>query len=264
MSNEAGINQRNIVRPESVSGRVDVFGYETSQRFHLGTAYRSSMSRLWRYAMVGAVAITRALMQQAASLAAVPFQKYSSVTQTGYAHAKGATGVLTVLVTTGALATGLDNVLADGLLMVTTGTNIGDVYNIVWSHQVDETHVQVLLDAPLRNAIAATDKVSMSPSSFYGTIVAPVTTLTAPPAGVPLIDVPIGGFYWAQRKGPCPMIVDTGDTLVVGGMAGVAGTSAVAGTAGNTTATAYAFPTYGRVLQIGAADEVALIDLNLE
>jgi hypothetical protein len=37
-----------------------------------------------------------------------------------------------------------------------------------------------------------------------------------------------------------------------------------AGTAGAATSTLYAFPVYGRVLQLGAADKYAIIDLMLE
>ncbi len=60
------------------------------------------------------------------------------------------------------------------------------------------------------------------------------------------------------------MIVDTGDTLVVGGKGGIPATDAVAGSVGNATATAYAFPFYGTVMSIGAAGETALINLELE
>jgi hypothetical protein len=149
-------------------------------------------------------------------------------------------------------------------MIVSTGTNINDVYFILASKHVDETHVDLLLDQPLRNAIVATDKVALAPSRWYGTLVMVATTASAAAAGVPLCDVTAGYYYWAQTKGPCPMTCDTGDVLVVGGLAGIASTNAVAGTVGAATATAFAFPIYGTVLQIGAGDESALIDLNLE
>ena len=124
--------------------------------------------------------------------------------------------------------------------------------------------MDLVLAEPLRNAIAATDKVTLIPSRQMATVVAIATTLTGPAAGVPLVDVTAAYYYWAQTKGPAPIIVDTADTLVVGGKAGVPATDAIAGTCGTTTATAYAFPIYGTVLWIGTAAEPALINLELE
>lgn len=254
---------RGIIRADSAPYQ-SIYEASTTQKFALGTRLELGDNRWFRYAYNGGVALARGLMTQGASTAAVPFLKYLSVTQTGYAHAAGAAGTLRVLVTTGALATGVENCLAEGQLIVTTGTNINDVYRILASKHYDETHVDVLLDQPLRNAIAATDKVAMHPSRWYGTLVMPTTTATAAAAGVPLCAVPINNYFWAQTKGPCPMTVDTGDTLVIGGLGGIPATNAVAGAVGAATATAYAFPVYGRVLQIGAADEGALIDLNID
>jgi len=70
--------------------------------------------------------------------------------------------------------------------------------------------------------------------------------------------VPIGKYFWAQVKGACPMYVDTGDTLVIG--EGVCNGGTVAGACG----IAITLKTHwGVAMTIGAAGEIACIDLDL-
>jgi hypothetical protein len=78
---------------------------------------------------------------------------------------------------------------------------------------------------------------------------------------VPLIGVTIAYYYWSQTVGPAPVIVDTGETIVVGQPVGLPATSAVPGACGvNVTITTR----WGRVMFVAAAAEAALIDLQLE
>jgi hypothetical protein len=244
--------------------RQGIYEQSATQNDHIGTKLVFPDGRVFRYAQCGAVAITRNLMQQGPDPAAAgspSSSKFLSITQTGYPQVAGDTDI-TVLVTTGSAVP--DNAFAGGFVQFTTGTN-KDTYRVLASKlDATDTELHLLLDSPIRNAIAATAKMTVTPPRWYKTIVTPVTTATEAAAGVPLIDVTISYYYWAQTKGPCPMTVDTGDTLVIGGMAGIPATNAVAGTCGNATATGYAFPVYGRVLAISAADETALIDLLLD
>jgi hypothetical protein len=55
------------------------------------------------------------------------------------------------------------------------------------------------------------------------------------------------------------MYVDTGDTLTIGEPVGSPGTNAVAGAVGGATTLE---GRYGKAMSIGAADEIALINLN--
>ncbi len=236
----------------------DTYATSATQNYQLGTIRETTDGRRFRYARAGAGAITRALMQETA----VADTKFIDITQTGHAQVVGATAI-TVLVTTGS-AVAL-NYFAGGKMLVTTGTNAGDIYDIVSSViESTDTKLDLVLATPLRNAIAATDKVTILPNRWQATVVMPVTTATAAAAGVPLVDVAATYFYWAQTRGPAPLIVDTGDTLVLGGKAGIPATNAVAGACGTATATAYAFPVYGTVRWIAAAGEPALINLELE
>ncbi len=236
----------------------DTFATSATQNYPLGTIRETTDGRRFRYARAGVGAITRALMQQTA----VADTKFIDITQTAHAQIVGATAI-TVLCTTGSAVAA--NYFAGGKLIVTTGTNLGDVYDIVSSVlESTDTLLDLVLKTPLRNAIAATDKITVLPNRWQATVVVPVTTATAGPAGVPLVDVAATYYYWAQTRGPAPLIVDTGDTLVLGGRAGIPATNAVAGACGNATATAYAFPTYGTVRWIAAAAEPAIVDLDLE
>lgn len=253
-----------IVRlaPEANAGGAgfaqDTFAVSATQLYPLGTVRDLPDGRKFRYSQAGASNITRGLMQQSSVLVS----NFSDITQTGHAQVAGATAI-TTLCTTGSASPA--NYFAGGYLLVTTGTNINDKYPIVSSTlEVTDTLMDLVLGEPLRNAIAATDKVTLVANRWKSTIVTPVTTATAAVAGVPPVDVTAANFYWAQTKGPASMTVDTGDTLVVGSKGGIPATDAVAGAVGVTTATAYAFPFYGTVMTIGAAGESALINLELE
>jgi len=236
----------------------DTYSISATQNYLLGTIRELADGRRFRYAKAGASNITRALMQQSAALDT----HFSDITQTGHAQVAAATSITTLCTTGSAVAA---NYFAGGRLIVTTGTNLGDSYPIISSAlESTDTLMDLVLGEPLRNAIAATDKVTLIPNRWFNTIVVPVTTATGAAAGVPLVDVTAAYFYWAQTKGPCPIIVDTGDTLVVGGKGGIPATNAVAGAVGTATATAYAFPFYGMVMSIGTAAEPALINLELE
>ena len=242
-----------------------IYTAEATKRFTIGTKYETWDGRVFRYAHNGGVALVQALMTQSA----VQSAKTVSIAQTGHAKAVGQTDV-TCLVTTGGIAATeswtYENALEGGWMICASVSPavLGDTYMIVASKMISETIINITLDRPIKNAIGATGEVTLMTSRFSYTIVVPVTTATAPPAGVPLVPVPINYYFWAQTKGPCPMIVDTGDTITVGAMGGIPATNAVAGAVGAATATLHAFPTYGRVLSVAAGDKVALIDLDLE
>jgi hypothetical protein len=129
---------------------------------------------------------------------------------------------------------------------------------------LSETVIQLELATPLRRAVVVTEHVVITPNRYFLSLVAIQTTLTGRAVGVPNVPLTAGNFGWLQTKGPCTMQIDSGDTVTIGALAGVAATNAIAGTAGAATATLFAFPIYGRVMQVGAADKYGVIDLMLE
>jgi len=242
------------------------FTADVTQRHAIGRLFETWDGRRFRYSKAGAVALVQSLMTQGP----VPSAKQIGQVQTGYGMSVGDKDNIRCLVTTGGIAGGeawtVENALAGGFLIChsVSPAVLGDYYMIVKSKMYDETHIDIWLDTPIRNAIGATGLITLMQSKFNSTVVAVKTTLTARAVGVPICPVPAGYYYWGQTKGPCPMIVDTGDTITVGAKVGVPATNAVAGTCGAATATLYAFPIYGTCLQVSTGDTTALIDLELE
>jgi hypothetical protein len=155
----------------------------------------------------------------------------------------------------------LNGQLADGWLVVNKVTGLGHAYaiaNNTWL--VGDTVMSVELYEPIRIATDATTEITMRKNLYEGVIVN-ATTPTGLATGVPNIAIPASYYGWIQRKGPCAMTVDNGDTLTIGCMCGGPATAAAAGMVGVCAVTE---PYYGQVITIGAADETALIDLQLE
>lgn len=222
--------------------------------YDLGTKLEARDGRLWRYAKAGAVQLSPGLMTQAPAIAA----ELINEVQTGYTTNIGDASI-TVLVTTSSGLTPAD--LAGGYLVVRDGAGEAHYYKIstaVWL--TSDTVLTITLDEPIIVATAATSEVTLVPNRYNGAIVAP-TTLTANCIGVPNLTVTANNYFWAQRRGPCAMVVDTGDTLVVGENAGYPATIAVAGAVGVPAVTD---DVWGRVITVGAAGETALVELKME
>jgi len=224
------------------------------QKHRLGEKYEDGLGRVWRYGHAGATALAPALMTSAEAPASGVFE----IVQTGYTTSIGDKNIV-VLATTGSGIT--NGQLADGWLIVNKVTGLGHAYAIVDNNWITgDTVMHLELHEPIRIATTATTEMTMRKNLYEGLIVN-ATTPTGLAAGVPNIEIPISYYGWVQRKGPCAMTVDTGDTLTIGCACGGPGTAAVAGTVGVFAATE---PYYGQVITIGAADETALIDLQLE
>jgi hypothetical protein len=235
---------------------------DATQRFVLGTKYETWDGRKFRYAKAGATALVQAYMNQSA----VQESKMVEIAQTAYAQAVGNTAI-TVLCTTGSAA-GEDD-FSGGYLVCNkvSPAVLGDIYGIVSSKlQTTDTKLDLVLDTPWRNAMLATGEISLTYSRWFKSVVTPTATSTSCVNGVALCPVPIGYYYWSQVKGPCPLIVDTGDTVEISSYVGNPRTSAVAGACGPiTTVTTEQLRTiWGRVMSIAAAGEPAMVDLMLE
>ena len=232
-----------------------VYDQSITQNCVLGTElWEVETGRKFIYQKAGSVALGKALM----TISLPPVSNYINQVQTAYGWDIGDSSG-NILITTG--ATPAANYFADGWLVINKGTGLGQIYPILTSGS-HATIIPIVLKSGYTVQIAwpAASEATLVKCPFKDTIVAPVTTLTAPPAGVPLIAVTAEYFFWAQVKGPCPLTVDNGDTLTIGEPVGSAGTNAVAGACGvATTLEGH----YGRAMTIGTADETALINLDL-
>jgi hypothetical protein len=203
------------------------------QKHRLGMRYQDGFGRVYRYCRAGAAACAPAQMQSAPVAAA----EILNIAQTGYTTSIGDTRI-SVLITTGSGVTDGDFELYDPIRIATTATTdfefFPNLYNKVIVNATTPTGLPVGVNA---------------------------TTPTGLPVGVPNVEIAINYYGWIQTKGPCSMLVDTGETLTIGCMCGHPATSAVAGAVG-VCAVTEAF--YGQVITISEADEHALINLMLE
>ncbi len=244
------------------TGYDGLYQADATQRFVLGTTFETWDGRKFRYAKSGGVALVQGYMNQTA----VQESKMVEIAQTGYAQSAGSTAI-TVLCTTGSAAD--EDAFSGGYLVCNkvSPAVLGDIYGIISSKlQSTDTLLDLVLDTPWRNAMLVTGEISMTYSRWYKSVVVPTATQTACVNGVALCPVPIGYFYWSQVKGPCPVIVDTGDTVEIGSYIGNPRTSAVPGACGpvTTVTTEQLRTVWGRAMSIATAAEPAMIDLMLE
>jgi len=249
------------------TSKQDIYEASATQQHMLSTKLDMQDGRVFRYAKGGAVALVQALMGQTA----VKDSKFVEIVQTGYAQVVGDTDI-TVLCTTGSAAG--ENDFSGGWLVCNkvSPAVLGDIYGILASKLQTgaDTKLDLKLASPWRNAMGVTGEISLNYSKFFKTVVNAAYNQTAAVIGVPLCPVPIGYYYWAQVKGPAPLMVDTSETLEIGDMVACAVTLAVPGACGPWTHVTTGDSTYqmsrpwGTAMSIAAADEPALIDLCLE
>lgn len=228
----------------------------TTKQYHLGTKLIYNDGRIFRYGYNGGTALAKALMTQ--SPAGVGNCQGETQTTSGAAVAAGDQEI-TIDVTNASAIT--DDLYADGWLHVDSSTAIGDVYKVLSCKLLTTASARLLLESPIRTAWSATSVVTLTKNRWQGVLVS-VTTATQTPTGVPLIAVPISYYCWLQTGGPAAVVVDNGDTIVIGNNVGTPGTAAAAGCCG--TQTAGTFPIWGQVMYVAAGDAVALINLSLD
>lgn len=249
-------NQGIIFRPDS-SPHQSVFETSATQKHRLGARFCDG-DRTFRYAKAGAAGgCLKAKMTESQ----VIDTKTHNIAQTGHAWAVGDVSG-TMLITTG--GTWATNEFTDGYFFSNDEAADGDIYRVLASQITSTvTILQLELETPIRTAIPVTTEMSLVPNRFYDVVISPTTTSTGYSTGVPLVDVPNGYYFWAQTAGPCPMVVDQGATdgnvIVIGNTVGVGANDA--GTCMNRVTLEHSF---GNVLIVGAATEVALINLSID
>ncbi len=226
----------------------------STPKYPLGTKLEARDGRIWRYCQAGGTQLAAGLMGQSPAIDA----KLENEVQTGYTTNVGDT-TISVLVTTGSGLTPAS--LAGGYLVVEDGTGEGHYYKINTAEWItSDTVLRIYLDEPISVATEATTEISLYPNPWSGIIVTP-TTVTGYCVGVTNCVVTANYYYWAQRKGPCAMVVDAGDTIAIGALAGLPATH---GTAGAIGIPAITTQIWGHVMGVAAGGETALIYLNLE
>jgi len=234
-----------------------VYEESETQKYALGTKFVCDNGTIYRYAKNGAAALTKAHMTQTQVVAAAYILE---VAQTGHAQVVGAQNIITLVVTGSSLAR---NSLDGGTLWANKTGNLGESYKILSSalRPGSDTLLDLVLETPIRVAIAADTEVSISPNYWYGVVTMPIAAKTGSPAGIPLINVTASYYFWACTGGDCPIYIDTDEVAIIGNTVGYPATYEVAGCGGVWQTL---MPIWGIWRTVNAGDEVGLIGLTID
>jgi len=228
--------------------------YEASltQKHHLGMVRPVSDNRTFVYTKAGSVDLAAGKMCQAAAPVADHLNQL--------VKANAAVGDKEVVMAIGATAL-TANQYHEGWLHVNDATGEGFVYKIRGhkAYAASATDVKILLYDGIRKALVAdVSEVTLTRNRYDSVILMP-TAPSSSPVGVPPIDVPAGRYFWLQLAGASVCLAD--GTLIVGtpcvtsDIVSGAVEDFVPGTSLDTVV--------GRVLQVNANTEYALIDLRM-
>ncbi len=253
-------NRRNkLAEPSQLTSDANLWTPTAAQNYMLGTIYETDDGRTFRYCKNGSTEIAKNLMIQSELIDA----QAVDILQSGKSAAVGDT-VLNLLITT---ANGLvDGDLVDGWIIVNQGTGAtdeGDMY-VVKSNKytTSDTAIKIeIADAGgVRNAIAATSNITFVKNIYRDVIVKP-TTLTAVMLGVTTTIVTASFYFWAQTHGVASVIIDTGDSIVVGEPLGHIDGSGTAGSLG-LVSTAATDTVVGTAISAAAGADYGIVLLN--
>lgn len=213
-SSVTGVRRDKITEPAQLFADRDVFHTTATQKYMLGTIFDTHDGRRFRYCYNGGVALTKAHVNQAAAGTA----NWQNQAQTnGSAWSVGDKTVTVVLA-----ATATANQFRDAYLTVEDGTGEGEMY-LIKSNKAGTANATSGYDivceiadvGGIRTATATTSEVTVTLNKYSGAIVFP-TNPTGVCIGVNLVTVPINYYFWSQTRGPCPIVADGTDTVVVG------------------------------------------------
>lgn len=249
-----------FVEPFRLVAGNNIFTPTVDQRAMLGCKLELNDGRIFRYTENAGTQLAKALMNQQAAATG----NWQNESQANGTAADIGDKVIEVAVSTAPTLKEWDN----GYMIVQDGTGEQEMY-IIKEHEVSTTPLVSIADqGGIRVATLATSGTEMTfVKNLYKDVIVHPTTATGKPIGVALSIVPVNRFFWSQTRGPCPMLVDNGDTLVIGEFAGLPGTAGAAGEVGtplNSSTTLLDGNVWGYTMDIGAADETALIYLTLE
>ena len=226
----------------------------STQQHRLGARFSDGHGRVYRYVKNGAAELAAGYMCSSEA----PHADVSTITQTGYTTAIGDEKIRCLFTTTNNI---LDDELVDGFLTVATGTGLGHTYGIAGNKYISGDTVSVIdLYEPIRVATAATSVMSFAKSRHRDVIVC-ATTPAGSLVGVAPHVITASYYGWLQVKGPCGVVVDTSESILIGCEVGTPASGAVAGACGVAAITE---GIWGKCLGVEAAAGTALIDLALE
>ena len=247
-----------IVEPSQLLAAYDIFHPTADQKYTLGCIFDTNDGRRFRYCEKdGTTDLVAGLVNQSCASTA----NWQNVAKVG----TNAIGTKSIVINSALATTVPANAFNDGYLTVQDEAGERHMY-IIKEHTTGTTPTFELADVGgLRIAtITATTEITLTKNKYKDVLVAPAS-VTGVLVGVNLAAVTVDYFFWAQTRGPCPVCCDDTDTLVVGDWCMISTDATIPGAvalmdagAGNTNAPV------GRVMDIAATSETALIDLCIE
>ena len=263
MSNYNYSFRRNrLVGPTRQVSSSDIYNPTVGQKHTLGLEFdlNDSTGRMFRYTKAGSTGLVKATMNQAEAVTANWVDEPQTVSGGAVIAAIGDTSI-TLLVQTAPTV----NVWNDGWMLVNNGTGKGELYLIKEHTLTGNPVVQIVDTGGIRTATVDGTDITILKNLHRDVIVVPAGAGTHTPIGVALTTVTADYFFWAQYRGPCPMLVDTnggGAALVPGNMCGEPTAAQDDGTVGVVEADG-TLVIYGTVLWIAEDLQYGLVDLLL-
>lgn len=221
-----------------------------TQKHKLGEFRRLEDGRCFVYCANAAVALAAGAVLQAAAP--------DSNAHNEAIAAAAAIGATELTVTFGGAVTA--NAYKEGYVHINDATGEGHIYKVK-EHAAGTSSVTVYLEEPIEVAlVASTSEITFTKHPCKDVIVFP-TTATSVPIGVPLIVVTASYYFWAQVKGPCPVLTD--GTVVIGQHVRVSDGTAGAVEPLDRDGTAEDEACIGTVMQVNATGEYSLIMLDI-
>lgn len=173
--------------------RQGLYQTSASQKERIGAIRADARGNLYRYAKAGAADLNRGYMGLAAQSAS------DHVNEAVTAAISKGEQQLSLTVTAGtALA---ENQLQDGTFQIQDGTGEGLCVGIAGNSALGSggTSIVITLERPLPLALDTTSEFSLYHSPWMKVVES--ATDENLPAGVPLVDVTLAYYYWAQTRG---------------------------------------------------------------
>lgn len=197
-----------------------LYNVHTTAKWPIGTRWQLG-DRTFFFCLAAADLLAGSLCQTAANGGATTAQQDCTISTAGAAGSKK----VSVTIKTDTL---LGNQFRNGLLIVSDGSaaqGCGQSFRIK-SHLAGAGNVVFNLYDKIPVIINSTGgKATIMANKYYKLIIAPATTATGAPAGVPIVKIPDANYGWLQTWGPCGVLatnagITIGKPVVVGLIAG--------------------------------------------
>ncbi len=248
-----------FAEPFKMVAAENIFTPTVDQTAMLGAEFTTDDGRTFRYCKNGAVALAKNVMIQSEEIDTQAID----ILQTGKSAAVGVKLLSLLITTANALA---DGGLVNGWIIVNQGTSAideGDMYvvkNNTFTSGDTAIDIEIADQGGVRNAISATSNITFVKNLYRDVIVKP-TTLTGVMLGATTTIVAINFYFWAQTRGVASVIIDTGDSIVVGEPLGHLDGSGTAGSLGSVSTLA-TDTTVGTAISAAAGADYGIVLLN--